>query len=175
MKKIFFINSLFSPFKTFKIKFYIGTVKIGVPYFCPRVWKKSKDKPGYKTPEPRKIGFDFCGLGWKTKWTDTDYRFEWNPVLSFVFFKWQLALTFIVDNPDEYWTAFLYYYFNTDKTKSKLERINQCKNEFPLICTVWSSVEKEKTVNYYNYILKEKYKDISLETKRDKKLEEILK
>ena len=49
----------------------------------------------YTYPVPKKIGFDFVGLGWKTKWSDTDYRFEWAPVWSFVFLKWQIAIMFI--------------------------------------------------------------------------------
>ncbi len=174
MRKLQFIKALFSPFKPFRIKFYVGNVKIGVPYFYPRVWKKSKDDPKKRIPVSRVIGFDLCGLGWKTKWTDTDYRFEWNPVLSFVFFKWQLAVTVVVDNPDEYWTAFLYYYFNTDKAKSKLERINQCKNEFPLTYNVTYN-NKTEIINYYDRILKNKYRGISIQDKREDNLNKILK
>ena len=43
------------------------------------------EKMRYNYAEPKKIGFDFVSLGWKTKWTNTDYRFEWSPVWSFVF------------------------------------------------------------------------------------------
>lgn len=172
-RKLFFLKALFSPFKPFRLKFYAGETRIGVPYFYPRVWKKSKDDPKKQIPVPRVIGFDLCGLGWKRKWTDTDYRFEWNPVLSFVFFKWQLAVTVIVDNPDEYWTAFLYYEKNTDKTKSKIERINQCKKDFPLIHRVWSD-GKDEIVNYYESILRNKYRDLSKDEQRNNKLNQIL-
>ena len=156
MKKFSFIKSLFSPFKPFKLKFYCGEIKLGTPIFYPRRWVKS-DKPGYKTPVPKKIGFDFVGLGWKTKWDDTDYRFEWGPIWSFVFFKWQLAITFQVPDLDEYWTAWLFYERNTDKTKSKKERIEQCKKEFPLTYTTSYGDGKKETVDYYNKILRKKY------------------
>ena len=45
---------------------------------------------------PKKIGFDFVGLGLKSKWSDTDYRFEWGLIWWFVFFTWQIAITFEV-------------------------------------------------------------------------------
>ena len=173
MRKLFFLKILFSPFKRFSLKFYAGKLRVGVPYFFPRVWKKSKTDSKTKIAVPKIIGFDLCGLGWKTKWADTDYRFEWNPVLSFVFFKWQLAVTVTVDNPDEYWTAFLYYQYNTDKSKSKSERIKQCKEEFPLMHTVWSDGEN-KIVNYYETILKTKYKDLPKDEIRNNKIEQIL-
>ena len=82
-------------------------------------------------------------------------------------------MSVVVDNPDEYWTAFLYYEKNTDKTKSKKERINQCKKEFPLMFTVWSNGE-DKIVNYYEVILKSKYKDLPKDEVRDNKIEQIL-
>ena len=104
----------------------------------------------------KKIGFDFVGLGWKTKWTDTDYRFEWSPLLSFVFFKWQIAVIFVAPHRDYYWEAWLYYEHNTDKTKSKAERIKQCREEFPQTWTRYSD-DKKETIDYYNLILKKKY------------------
>ena len=121
MKKLTFIKSFFSPFKRPKLKWYIGRVKIGTPYFLPRRWKnpshkearelalkkyrewglKLLDNPKLRSRSyqefydeimrckiavPRKIGFDFVGLGWKTKWSSKDIRFEWSPLISFVFF-----------------------------------------------------------------------------------------
>jgi len=44
-----------------------------------------QEKLKYTFPVPLKVGFSYCGLGWKTKWTSEDFRHEWNPVLSFVF------------------------------------------------------------------------------------------
>jgi hypothetical protein len=106
---------------------------------------------------PKKIGFDFVDLGWKTKWSSTDYRFEWSPLISFVFFKWQIVLSISVPEPNRYWEAWLYYENDTDKTKSKKERIEQCKKEFSLTWTK-SNGETKETINYYDKILKPKYK-----------------
>lgn len=104
---------------------------------------------------PKKIGFDFVGLGWKTKWGDTDYRFEWSPLLSFVFFKWQIAITVVAPEYHQYWEAWLYYNYQTKGTQR--ERIEQCKQGFPLNYKVWGK-EGKHSVNYYNLILKGKYK-----------------
>src|SRR5690349_21002029 len=93
MGKFTFLKAFFSPFKRPKIRLYIGEIVIGTPYFLPRRWVKSKEKPGYWNAVPKKIGFDFVGLGWKTKYDS--YRFEWAPVWSFVFIKWQIALIFV--------------------------------------------------------------------------------
>lgn len=107
-------------------------------------------------PVSLKIGFSSCGLGYKTKWTDTDYRYEYSPVFSFVFFGYQLAITIDNQNPDSYWTAWLYYENNTDKTKSKEERLIQCIKEFPQTYTIYSKGKKE-TIDYYPKIIRTKY------------------
>jgi hypothetical protein len=107
---------------------------------------------------PKRIGFDFVGLGYKTKWSDTDYRFEWCPIWSFVFWKWQIALTFAGPKNNatsNYWESWLYYYYNTEGTIQ--ERVAQCKKDFSQTYTVWASKEKS-TVNYYDVILKNKYR-----------------
>jgi hypothetical protein len=115
-----------------------------------------KEKMRYNYPEPKKIGFDFVQLGWKSKWTDTDYRFEWSPIWSFVFFKWQVAITFIAPERDHYWECWLYYTRNTDKTKSINERIEQARKEFP--CN-WTSTKDgvEEKICYWDLVLKPKY------------------
>lgn len=156
MRKLSFLKVLCSPFKPFKLKFYVGKVSVGTPYFLPRKWVKDKEKPGSLKAVPKKIGFDLCGLGWKTKWTNTDYRFEWSPVLSFVFFGIQIALEVYVEHPDQYWESWLYYENNTDKTKSKKERLEQCIRESPQTYNVYS-FGKEKVIDYYKLILKKKY------------------
>ena len=156
MKQFPLISFLSSPFKFPKIRFYIGKVKIGTPYFLPRRWVKNTEKPGYMKAVPKRFGFDFVRLGWKTKWTSTDYRFEWDPLFSFVFFRWQIAVIITPEHPDHYWTSWLYYERNTDKTKSKRERIEQCRKEFPQTWTVYKNGE-EKTVDYYTHILKKCY------------------
>jgi len=151
-----FLKALNSPFKPFKLKWYIGKIAIGTPYFYPRKWIQSKEKKNYLTPIPKKIGFDFVELGWKTKWTNTDYRFEWSPLISFVFFKWQIAVIFQAPEKSNYWESWLYYEYNTDKSKSQKERIEQCQREFK---QNWISYkdDKEIKINYYEFILKEKY------------------
>ena len=110
----------------------------------------------YSFPIPLKVGFSYCGLGWKTKWTNTDFRYEWGPVLSFVFFGYQVALMVGHKHSSHYWEAWLYYEYATDKTKSKRERIEQCRKEFNQTWTV-SSMGKEEVVDYYQRILKTKY------------------
>ena len=185
-KQFMFLKALTSPFKPFKLKWYIGKIAIGTPYFFPRKWvdlnekeievkaQKKYDKldeefktkvtlehykQQYKDTQkttPKLIGFDFVGLGWKTKWSSTDYRFEHSPLISFVFFKWQIAVIFSAPEPDHYWESWLYYEHNTDKSKSKRKRIEQCQKEFPQNWTQYKNGNKE-TINYYKLILKEKY------------------
>jgi len=107
-------------------------------------------------PVDKKIGFDFVELGWKTKWTAKDIRFEWAPIWSFVFFGYQIAITWNAPEQDHYWESWIYYEYYTDKTKSKAERIEQCREEFPNIWTRHSK-EGEETINYYDLILRKKY------------------
>jgi len=180
LERFRWVKALFSPFKPFKVSFYAGKTQVGVPYFYPRKWVKYTDEDAikaateykanknkllvsdeqlfkmyknYSKPVPLKVGFSYCSLGWKTKWSDTDFRHEWNPVLSFVFFGYQIALTFYSPYGCHYWEPWLYYEYATDKTKSKRERIEQCKKEAP---ETWTSSD-EGTVDYYERILKKKY------------------
>jgi len=183
--KFEFLKIYFSPFKPPKIKLYIGKVSIGVPVFYPRKWvaftkkdalikaqKVIEDKKSiyykkdlqsvsekfidYSKAVPKKIGFDFVPLGWKTKWSSTDYRFEYSPVWSFVFFKWQIALIFIAPEETHYWECWLSYINNTDKTKCTKGRIKEAKKIFPC---VWFKYEdgKEQEVCYWDYVLKNKF------------------
>ena len=181
-----FLKVLNSPFKPFKFKWYIGKIAIGTPYFYPRKWVKLSEKEieekaqekynklsesdkskttlehykqyykGFTKPVPKKIGFDFVELGWKTKWANTDYRFEWSPLISFVFFKWQIAVIFQAPEKSHYWESWLYYEYNTDKSKSQKERIEQCQREFKQNWISYKNGIKTKT-NYYKLILKKKY------------------
>lgn len=157
MNKFEFLKVYNSPFKRLKLSFYIGKIAIGTPYFFPRNWVQSKQKEDYLIPIPKKIGFDFVGLGWKLKWTDTDYRFEWSPVWSFVFFKWQIAIIFNAPEAYHYWESWLYFERNTDKTKSFEERIKECRIKAPQTWTRYKESGNE-TIDYYDLILKEKYK-----------------
>lgn len=149
----------FSPFKPFLPTLYVGKVGIGVPYFLPR--KKVKIQKNIYRFDKRKFGFDFCTLGWKTKWTKEDIRHEWNPVWSFVFFGFQVALIF---NPNfyekhlacHYWECYLFYSKYTDKTKSVEERLKYAIKNFPQTW-IHSSNGKEVKTNYWKIILKDKY------------------
>lgn len=200
MRKFEFLKIYNSPFKLPRLKFYIGTVAIGTPYFLPRKWVKAtpemamksamdeiaemkkwnekntnsdfkhtirsldeiyQQKLRYQFPVPKKIGFDFVGLGYKTKWSDTDYRHEWDPIWSFVFFKWQIALIF--SGPDSmstshYWEAWLYYKNHIDKDLLSMEtRVEVLKKEFPQTYTIYKNDGSEEKINYYDVILKKKY------------------
>ena len=109
---------------------------------------------------PRRFGFDFVRLGYKTKWSDTDYRFEWSPIWSFVFWKWQIAVTFTsprgeVGSNDAYWESWLYYAYNTKGTRK--ERVEQLKEFNPGDATIYRDGVPQE-VNYYDVVLKKKYR-----------------
>jgi len=152
----------FSPFIKPKLKFYFGKINYGTPYFYPRKWvklsgekllekaireKHNKKSIYYKKPVtdlieefknytiaiPKKIGFDFVSLGYKTKWTDTDYRYEWSPMLSFVFLKWQFCCMVTVPHTYRYWECWLFYENNSKHIKNIKDRIEYCKIKYP--CT----------------------------------------
>jgi hypothetical protein len=110
----------------------------------------------YTKPVPKKIGFNFVGLGWKTKWSETDLRFEWAPLISFVFFKWQIAAIARAPEEHHYWEAWLYYEIHTDPKLSKKERVTQCRKDFP---QTWKSYKngEEEVIDYYERILRKKY------------------
>lgn len=156
MKKFTYLKTFFSPFKPLTPRFYVGKIAIGTPYFYPRRTVRSKTKPGWSEFVPKKLGFDFVELGWKTKWSATDIRFEWAPIWSFVCFGYQIAVTWMAPEQDHYWECWLYYELHTDKNKSVAERIAQCREEFPCIWTRHSKGEEE-TINYYDLILRKKY------------------
>lgn len=186
------VKALFSPFKPFKIKWYIGKTQIGVPYFLPRKWVKAtpelayeatkkhiereeslnklnpksarkikpfgeiyQEKIKYSHAVPLKIGFSYCGLGWKTKWDSI--RHEWNPVISFVFFGYQIAITIYAEHNTHYWEAWICYEYMTDKKLSKQERIAVCRKECPQTWIEFPKDGNKETVDYYDLILKRKY------------------
>lgn len=178
------IKVLWSPFKPFNIRWYAGKMQIGVPYFFPRRWVKYNeidikeaiikhigntnkvqlpmDKlyemyKRYTKAVPLKIGFSHCSLGWKTKWTDTDFRYEYGPVCSLVFFGYQIAILIGQEDASSYWESWLYYEYATDKTKTKRERIEQCKKEFSQKYIIYSKDNENEKIDYYDRILKKKY------------------
>jgi hypothetical protein len=105
---------------------------------------------------PLKVGFSMCGLGWKTKWDEYDFRHEWNPIISFVFFGYQIAVIFYHPHHSHYWESWLCYEYRSDKKKSKHKRVNFCRRKSP---QTWSSGsgEDKVTTNYWDLILKPKY------------------
>ena len=183
LQRLRWIKALWSPFKPFKVKLYAGKLAIGTPYFFPRKWvkytsidaikaavehKANKNKvqvsdkqlfemyKNYSKAVPIKVGFDWCSLGYKTKWTNTDFRYEWGPVFTFVFFGYQIAMMIGHKYPSHYWECWLYYEYATDKTKSKRERAAQCRAEFNQTWTR-SKDGKDEVIDYYERILKPKY------------------
>ena len=187
---------LFSPLKPFTLKWYVGKLQLGTPYFYPRKWVKAtpelatkaaleeikrnenwnKSNPDSKFKHeikpfnevydkmmkrqhavPIKVGFDSCSLGWKTKWTDTDFRFEHGPMLTFVFFGYQIVvMPEPPTDPNPYWEIWLCYEYVTDKTKSKRERIAECRKIMP---QKWISSKNgvETKIDYYEQVIKSKY------------------
>ena len=107
--------------------------------------------------QPMKIGFNFVGLGWKTKWKNTDYRFEYSPVWSFVFFGYQIAITFVAVEAYRFWECWLYYSRETKQVAKTTEgRLAIAKKKFPCKWTSHSGGEKI-TTDYWAKILKNKY------------------
>ena len=186
LQSLRWVKALFSPFKPFKVSFYAGKTQVGVPYFLPRKWvpftredalekaTKVSQMSGsiyfgkdpntivdeftrYTKAVPLKVGFSYCSLGWKTKWTSTDFRHEWNPILSFVFFGYQIVAIVYQKDSSHYWEAWLYYEYATDKTKSKRERVAQCRKEHNQTWTSYKQGEEPVTTDYYTKILRSKY------------------
>ena len=183
LERFRWIKALFSPFTPFKVKWYIGKTQVGVPYFYPRKFVKYNEQDiqtaiekhkanknlvlvtdkqlydmykNYTKSVPLKVGFNMCGLGWKTKWDEYDFRHEWNPVISFVFFGYQIAVTFYHPHHSHYWESWLCYEYRSDKNKPNRKRIGYCRRKCP---QKWSSGEGDNKVitDYWDLILKPKY------------------
>ena len=154
MRNFDYLRAYCSPFKPPRLSFYCGKIELGTPYFLPRKWVRNKEKEGYYKPVPRKIGFDFVSLGWKTKYDN--YRFEFSPMISFVLLNWQMAVTFVAPyDVDHYWESWLYY---TRETKGDTaERIAQCRKKAPQTWTSYHQNGTNETIDYYNLILKKKW------------------
>ena len=99
-------------------------------------WIKKYAKTHTKPIPIKYFGWQFTTLGWKTKWDD--YRFEWSPSISIILFGKQLFIEILpkinIDKHmvalDCYWEAWLTYYYNTDKTKSRTERLIELKEKY---------------------------------------------
>ena len=119
-------------------------------------WSKPEYYKNHMKPVPVKwLWLDVLGLGWKTKWSSIDYRFETAPLISLVIFGKQLCI--YVKAPDElhYWEAFLFYYLSA-KGKNRKEKLEYCITQFPNTWICYKNGEEVKT-NYYFSILKKKY------------------
>jgi hypothetical protein len=111
----------------------------------------------HRFPVPLKVGFSMNGLGWKTKWDQYDIRHEWDPVISFVFFGYQIAATFYHPHQSHYWESWVCYEYCSDKKQSKRERIAFCRKKCPQTWTRHISGVNSVTIDYYQLILKSKY------------------
>lgn len=134
--------------------------KYGWSYTTNRTWEYYKNHT--KAVQIKYFGFNSTTLGWKIKWED--YRFEWAPCYSLVIFGKQLFVCVLPKmekvcedraiRQDCYWEAYLTYKYRTDKTKLKEERLQETVKQYS--CS-WGS-EKNGYVDYYPFILKNKYK-----------------
>lgn len=168
---MFLYKLLTSPFKIPNFRISLSKVKYGVPWFKPRKlvkmsWetaiKKSVDsgfkhppsyyRKRYCEPKPKRIGFDIVSLGYKYKFNSL--RFEWNPMLSIVFFGLQFCIKVRPEHESQYWESWVYYHKHTDKTKSTRERIKQCREEAP---QTWIS-SRDGRIDFYELILRDKWK-----------------
>ena len=117
--------------------------------------KLNKETRYYEFSE-KKVGFSFCGMGFKTKWSSTDFRHEYNPVWSFVAFGYQIALIFRPKHDTHYFECWLAYEYDTDKSKSRKERLKEAIEKHP--CTWTSHYNGEKTTtDYWKVVVKDKY------------------
>ena len=141
------IYSWFSPFKNLKIYCRFGNIEHGHPYFFPRKWVNNK--PVYY----KWLGFDSNQLGWKTKWSNDDYRYEWSPSFSFVILGKQLFFILTpkdLDSSHAYWETLLYYI--NCKENAFFNTVKNISNTY-----IKYSKEGKKRVNYYLNILKKKW------------------
>jgi hypothetical protein len=184
-------KAMFSPFRRLTLKVYAGKTAVGMPYFYPRKLVPLSETEVYELADKdavrliangqsydyatilqnarrqrkfvnRRFGFDYIGLGYKTKWSNTDYRFEWSPRLSFVCFGYQIAVTVVPKLPkdisiDYYWESWLYYNYNTDATKTPKERIAEAREAKPLNITTYRKGEEPITYSVWDMVLKKRY------------------
>lgn len=131
-----------SPFKFPKIRFYFGKIRVATPYFLPRHWRKDREG-GLKAVPAKWFKLDIVPLGYKTKWTESDYRFEWQPCFSLVVLGSQTAISFELD--PQVWESYLIYENCTEGVP--LNRLRKCRKLNP---NVWVSGDGVKT----DYFLK---------------------
>jgi hypothetical protein len=136
------INLYLSPFVRPTIRLHIGRKRFGVPFYYPR----------------KKVSLDYHWIFFKTKWSNTDYRFERPPFISLVFYNFQIYLWLTNENDHEYFQAWLYYTNDTDHDDTTENRLKDAINNFPLTYIVHGPGDTRRKVNYYEFILKNKWK-----------------
>lgn len=146
-----FLKVYLTPLQRPEIKFYIGRRRVGTPIFYPR----------------KRVSFKKWDLGYKTKWTSDDYRFEWDPGFSFVFFDFQIAVSFTHKFPSQYWEGFLYYHFDTEGGTE--ERLKWAIDGFPMIY----KTSKRDIVTYWDKIVRKRYVDLAIRETRRKYIETL--
>ena len=149
-----YLQFLFSPFKNLKLYWSFGNITHGHPYFYPRRWNK-KGKPVYI----QYFGYGKNGLGYKTKWYNTDFRFEYSPSFSIVFLKKQLFVCLITQNNEilhVFWETFLLYKYYKRKYPKKKAFLKTIKDNSNIYHIYHKGGTKEK-VCYYPTILKKKW------------------
>jgi hypothetical protein len=79
-------------------------------------------------------------------------------MISFVFFKWQIAVTFVAPHLDHYWECWLYYTRETKHIAKTTEaRLALCRKKAPCTWTSHNSDGTKETIDYYKLILKKKW------------------
>lgn len=154
LKNVFIGNPLLTP----SIKFYAGKIKHGTPYFLPRRWVKKKNKKGLYAKPTTWFNFQVVNLGYKTKWNEWDYRFEWTPMISVVFCKLQFCIWIIPKYYDYYWECWLVYE-KVKKLNPKLSKSECIKIAIKKLSQIWTDAAGNET-DYWKLILKKKYQDI---------------
>lgn len=133
-----------SPFKFPRPIFYFGKIRVGTPYFLPRYWRKDRYKRAWW------FKLDVVGLGYKTKYTEFNYRHEWDPVLSLVLFGMQFAVTFYLHTC--IWESWLIYDRCTEGVVEN--RLRKCRKINP---NAWVDGKGVKT-DYFLKGLKKKWR-----------------
>lgn len=153
-----------SPFVRLKLKWYFGKIAIGTPYFYPRRFVKDKKSGTCKTVQCKYFKIDLISLGYKTKWSPDDFRFEWSPGISFVLLKKQLYISILPNIDlkshclDEYWESWLYYkHFTKGTTEERLKQLIKFDSGERCLSGTNETGHYEKKFNIYNEILKKKW------------------
>lgn len=97
-------------------------------------------------------------LTWKTKWTNYDFRYEFPPQFTMVFFGWSLSFWLYpecksnTDSPDHYWESLLTYIYG-EHAGDLLQTV--------IDCSKWIQSKNDKDTEFFalskNYIKPEYY------------------